>query len=273
MRASLANAVAAVRRNPIRTAVAATVLLSAFFLLFPGVDIAVSRLFYSPGVGFPLADDPLLKDFRALNRILMRLIGYCSGGAILAWILIRSLRSRFDVRAPIFVLSTLVLGPLLIVNVLLKGYWGRGRPVQTDVFGGDYPFSNVWEIVDHCQADCSFTSGEAASSAWLFALVFVAPAAWRWAMGIGIGLFAVAASFNRILFGGHYLSDVLLSWTLVFIVLLLLRWAIYKNPPGWLERPRLEATLARIGDAIVGRSERTAVESKAAQGRAVAMSR
>ncbi|MBB4303704.1 membrane-associated PAP2 superfamily phosphatase [Rhodobium orientis] len=268
MRTSLATAVSAIAQNPLRAAVIATALLSLFFLLLPDVDIAVSRLFYEPGAGFPLADVPFLQDLRALNRFLMRLIGVCAGGALLAWMLIRRLRARFDVRAPVFLLSTLALGPWLMVNIILKGYWGRARPVQTDVFGGESPFSNVWQIVDHCQTNCSFTSGEAASAAWLFALVFIAPVAWRRTMSIGIGLFAVAASFNRILFGGHFLSDVLLSWTLIFAVLLLLRWVIYKRPPKWLERPRLEAALARAGDAVVARSRRAAGKLRAARKRA-----
>lgn len=108
-------------------------------------------------------------------------------------------------------LITLALGPGLLVNGFLKANWGRPRPGQTDLFGGDMPFVPAGQWSDACQSNCSFISGEASSAFWLAILVPLLPAAWRpVALGVGLAV-ATLASGLRVAFGGHYLSDVVLG--------------------------------------------------------------
>ncbi|ESR25179.1 phosphatase PAP2 family protein [Lutibaculum baratangense] len=194
---------------------------SGFFWLFPEVDLAVSRWFFEPEDGFALSRDPNLQWLRnsspwvvagVVLAILVRLRWDAAGGA-LTW-------SR--ARKPIWLLSGLALGPGLIVNGLLKVHWGRPRPVQVDVFGGDAVHRMVWVISDGCDRNCSFVSGEASSSAWLVAAALAAPKPVRPAATAATLLYAGSLSLNRMAFGGHFLSDVVLAWLicgLVFAVL------------------------------------------------------
>ncbi len=108
-------------------------------------------------------------------------------------------------------LLALALGPGLLVNGFLKSNWGRPRPGQTDLFGGDLPFVPAGQWSDACQSNCSFISGEASSAFWLVVLVPLLPAAWRpLAFGVALAVATIAAGL-RVAFGGHYLSDVVLG--------------------------------------------------------------
>src|SRR6185369_11421417 len=112
-------------------------------------------------------------------------------------------RTRFAATA----LAALALGPGLLVNGILKSYWGRPRPAVTDLFGGNLPFVPAGQWSDACPKNCSFVSGEAASTFWLLCLVPLLPTAWRRSGVIAIITVAVFTSGLRIAFGGHYLSD------------------------------------------------------------------
>lgn len=56
---------AGVRANePTSLALAATAILSVYFLVFPGVDLAVANIFHDAAQGFAASDEPLLKALR-----------------------------------------------------------------------------------------------------------------------------------------------------------------------------------------------------------------
>jgi membrane-associated PAP2 superfamily phosphatase len=137
-----------------------------------------------------------------------------------------------------FAVAALALGPGLVVNLLFKSLWGRARPVQIDQFGGDAAFTPAWVISDACQSNCSFVSGEGSSAAWIVGvLLVVTPARWRPAV-LPLGLvYALALSMNRLAFGGHFLSDILLSWALTALVMA----GVYRvtvAAPGLVRRAR-----------------------------------
>ncbi|HEX2017441.1 MAG TPA: phosphatase PAP2 family protein [Aurantimonas sp.] len=194
---------------------------SIFFWNVPEVDLVVSSWFFSPGEGFISSSNSNLQWLRENSPwvlvgvvlvILLRILRDTINGA-LTW-------SR--VRKPIWLLSGLALGPGLIVNGLLKEHWGRPRPVHVDAFGGDAVHQMVWVISDWCDGNCSFVSGEASSSAWLIAAALVTPKPVRLAATATTLVYAGSLSLNRIAFGGHFLSDVVLAWLicgLVFAVL------------------------------------------------------
>ncbi|MCG2663967.1 phosphatase PAP2 family protein, partial [Brevundimonas sp.] len=129
-------------------------------------------------------------------------------------------------------------GPGLVVNLVLKGLWGRARPVQIDQFGGDAAFTPVWMVSDACQSNCSFVSGEGSSAAWMVGvLLVVTPAKWRPVVLPLAVVYAFALSMNRLAFGGHFLSDILLSWALTALVMT----GVYRvtvASPGLVRRAR-----------------------------------
>jgi len=237
-------------RDPIVLLVAATVAVSVFFLIWPEVDIAVSRLFYRPGAGFVLASDPLFIALRRSNTIAMLTVV----AAVLASLAVKISRpdrpSLIPPRASLFLVSTLILGPGILVNAILKQYWGRPRPVMVDLFGGSAPYVDVWQITDYCARNCSFVAGEASSAVWLTGLALVVPRRWRLATALVTGIYALLASLNRIVFGGHFLSDVMLAWCLTLLVMAVVHRLVYGEPPSPLSDARLDAALAAVGRAL-----------------------
>lgn len=240
------------RANPIATCLLLVAIASAVFLLFPHVDLWFSDLFYRSRGGFWLRRDAALQVFRATNDALIAAVVI----ALIAPVAVKLARpekpSPWPLGVTVYLLSALVLGPLLLVNVILKNTWGRPRPVQVDAFGGDAPYVEVWRITDWCDSNCSFVAGEASSAAWLVAVALALPRSGRpVAVGMAIA-YALLISFNRIAFGGHFLSDVLLSFGLTALVILLIHRIVIERPPKWLSSQALEAGLTRLGRVLRG---------------------
>lgn len=199
-------------------AVAVSTLL---FLAFPVIDLAASQYFFSAGQGFPASQNPVLKAFRESSDHVFGLL-VLGLLARLGWGLARQGLDVFmAARRTSYLLVALLIGPGLVVNGLLKSHWGRPRPVAVDQFGGDAPYQMVWQISDWCRDNCSFVSGEASSAAWFVAALVLVPRRYRFAVGIPVVIYAVLLSANRLAFGGHFLSDIVLSWSfsgLIFAV-------------------------------------------------------
>lgn len=197
-----------------------TAVASAVFYLNPSIDMAVSRYFFD-GEQFHLRHNGLLQTLRQTNFWAGSLVI----GASVALIISRPLRNAIGVNLQhaLVPLITYGVGVGLIVNMFLKDTFGRARPRDTFGLGGDQPLSAAWEFSDACASNCSFTSGEAAGAMAMLSLVYLIPARHRITRRIAqflLGTLAVSLSFNRILFGGHYLSDVILSMLIVTIVML-----------------------------------------------------
>jgi lipid A 4'-phosphatase len=96
---------------------AAFVLVMGGLILFPGIDLATSRLFYTPGSGF--VHSAVLDAIHGNLRFLV------IATVIAAAALLFRPKQR---RAAIFLLLALALGPGLLVNTVFKDHWGRARP-------------------------------------------------------------------------------------------------------------------------------------------------
>ncbi|MFN3076169.1 MAG: phosphatase PAP2 family protein [Alphaproteobacteria bacterium] len=183
--------------------------LVAVFTLFPGIDLAVSGWFYVAGEGFPWRWSPVTEFVRrTLPPILL-------GGLTLVTILwlagVVLRRPRFGIRGRIvaFLLSSMAVGPGLIVNTVFKDHWGRARPASILEFGGKSLFTPPLTLSNQCDHNCSFMSGHAALGFWTIAIAFLVPARWRYrAAAVALG-FGSLTGLSRIAQGGHFLSDVL----------------------------------------------------------------
>lgn len=235
-------------RWPIRSTLAATLIVSLLLVAAPGLDLAVSGLFHVPGVGFPAERIGVLVDLRELGQTAVAAVAVAGLLALLIPLAASGARFVVPPRAGLFLLLSLILGPGLLVNTVLKDSWGRARPRDVSAFGGDLPFTGPWAMVDHCARNCSFVSGEASSAIFLLAVAVLVPASWRKATVIGTLLFALALSVNRIAFGGHFLSDVVIAWLLTLLVMLLVHAAVYA-PWNPLTDVRIAEGLGRAGDA------------------------
>lgn len=210
------------RLNTLVASLAATALLTLYFWILPGADLAVTAGFHSLGAGFPLSDLPALRWLRKSSSWVLGAIVITTLGALIVTARRDGLAGLGRARRAWCVLAGLALGPGLLVNLVLKGYWGRPRPIQTEMFGGDAPYVAPWRITDWCVDNCSFVSGEGASAAWMVAAVALAPEPWRRLLLTPMVTYAVALSMNRVAFGAHFLSDVVLSWSLTAVVMSLL---------------------------------------------------
>lgn len=237
-------------RYPVTACAIYIACVSSFFVLLPGVDIAVSKAFWSPEAGFAAERSPFLVRLRHLGPHLVRLTALAAAAIMLLKIAFPDRPPLLPLRIPLFLLSTLAIAPGLVVNAILKDNWGRPRPRMLEMFGGDAPYVPVWQIADHCEKNCSFVSGEASSGIWLVALAFLVPASWRIAVAAPALLLAFALSLNRVAFGGHFLSDTMLSWGITMLVIILIHRLLFVHCPKWLGDEALDRGLGRAGHGL-----------------------
>ena len=213
-------------RRPMLSVTLLLALVSLVFALAPQFDIAVSRLFYDPASGFVERHAASLEVVRLVNRI-------ATWTTVLGAITLLGMKMLApdrpalpSARKMLFVLAAFAIGPGLIVNVILKDYWGRARPREILEFGGTASFSPAWWIGGECHLNCSFASGEASAAFCLIALAFVVDDRWKVFTAIAAVAFATLVSFARVAAGAHFLSDVLIGWLLTLLILIVLQRAV-----------------------------------------------
>ena len=187
-------------------------LCSAIFILFPQIDIYVSSLFFQDNFylrgslyeRFFYRSVPITVSTLAVGSLLLFSYNYFKKKNIL----------YIDKKTIIYILLILSLAPGLIVNSLLKEKWGRARPMDIVVFGGDKKFTPAFVLSD--QKGNSFSSGHGAAA---FSLIgFALLARKRRQLWLTLALsYGVAVSFARIIGGGHFLSDNVTSFFIVYI--------------------------------------------------------
>ena len=197
---------------------------SALFILYPQVDIYVSSLFF--GDTFYLRGSfyerlfyrsvPIVVTILALGSIFTFIYNYFTKKNILG----------ICKKTIIYIILVLALAPGLIVNSLLKEEWGRARPMDIVEFGSTKTFTPAFILSD--QGGNSFSSGHGAAA--FSVLGFALLARKRKNLWITLALFyGVAVSFARIIGGGHFLSDNITSFFIVYITTYALYGYIIKN--------------------------------------------
>ena len=196
--------------------------LGLVLIIFPGIDLAVSRLFFLPGeanrnLNFLLANTTAAD---VCHEIVQRssqglavvfLLGFL-------WCALR-LRRLCGLGALhwLFLGLALAAGPGLLANLVFKENWDRARPSQIQEFGGSAHFTPPLVMSNECHHNCSFVSGDASAGFFLTAFAYVARRRRReifWA-GIGAG---VVTGLVRIGQGAHFLSDVFFAGLLILAV-------------------------------------------------------
>ena len=114
-----------------------------------------------------------------------------------------------------FIFGSVFFNLLIFVNLILKNMWGRARPNDILQLGGKESFSPWFELSNACNTNCSFVSGDAAVGFSLIILFFITKnKIFFWGSlvaGLSIGLI-------RILEGGHFFSDVIMSGLIVYLL-------------------------------------------------------
>ena len=197
------------------------VLTSAMFIKWPALDLSFSRLFFD-GQSFPLARNAALQKLRSLTDVIGAVI------LVTSFFLICHRPSRDYLGIPIRDLLVPFIaygiGAGLIVESVLKEFIGRARPRSILEFGGSNLFTVPWQMSDACQSNCSFSSGEAAGAMAMFSILAMIPKGPARILACLVMTFlTIMLGLNRIAFGAHFLSDVLISMLVIIAVILAAR--------------------------------------------------
>lgn len=199
----------------------ALILLSLFFMVFPQTDLWVSQHFYSAtSEQFLLQNSQMVDGIRAA---VVDALWALNIGLILV-LVVKSIFPRcvqwIQAKTALYVLLCFLVAPSLVVNVLLKDHWGRPRPTQIESFGGDKIFQPAWKISQQCDHNCAFVCGDCAMVFTLFA--FVPLVKRKKLLACAVTTAGLSMGALRLAAGGHFLSDVVLSGLLVYVLVLLI---------------------------------------------------
>jgi membrane-associated PAP2 superfamily phosphatase len=248
-------------------ALAMAAVTAVIFGLWPQLDLVIAGWFHRPGSGFWLGRNPVLNVIRDYSMDLVALMVVPAVLALMAKVAFPRNRMLMPGRAAVLLVSTIILGPLILTNVILKDHWSRPRPRQVVEFGGQDRFVPWWDPRGTCKGNCSFVAGEASGAAWTLAPAALAPPPWRAvAYGAAIGFTAVIG-LMRVVYGGHFFSDVVFGCVFTFLVI----WAMHGLLYRWRTRTTdaaIEAVVGRLGSALRApfTRKRTAEAAKAASG-------
>lgn len=191
------------------------------------LDLQLARFCYRSSEGWRFANFwlwQLLYQRGMLPGLLLGGVGLT--GLLLAWKLPK-LRRQW--RSYLLLVLLLLIGPGLLVNTVFKDNWGRSRPKQVSEFGGQLPFIKVWDRGERGVGK-SFPSGHASIGFYLIAPYFVLRRRRkRLAKGFFLAgtFYGVLMGAGRIAQGGHFASDVLWSWGMVYLSGLLLCYLLH----------------------------------------------
>jgi len=202
------------------------------FLDAAGKDIACATRFFSAGgpqggwIHARAIPWGLLYDYGELPGIVSAV------GALVLYVGTRVGKvSKRYAQSCLVVVLTVIIGPGLLVNGLLKPCWGRPRPSDTVFFGGNQEYLRVWQPggpgagkslpCGHCATAYSVAS-------WV-AFYPYHPALALAALFVGIA-FGTLTGVARIAQGGHFVTDVLWSAIIVFVLIAFMYYFVFRVP-------------------------------------------
>jgi lipid A 4'-phosphatase len=209
-------------------------LATVISLIGPNPDLAIAGLSFDTATGRFIEGLPYIGGLRDHGLVAVSTCIACVVLALVRFIPGWRLPSLAP-RSATFLTLGLLLGPGLLVNGILKPYWGRPRPLSVTEFGGSQAFVNWWDPTGTCPQNCSFVSGEAATAAWMFGPAMLVPAPWRGIAILAAAVFTAFMSMLRISVGAHFFTDVVfgaLSTVLILLAMRALTDRIWDANPG-----------------------------------------
>mgnify|MGYP001197580884 CR=1 FL=1 len=213
-------------------------LISFYLAAFPQADIQFSRLFYHGDKQFMIKH--YLTGESYYYEFLIRRVAL---PFLVCFILIFPIFLKivpvlgnffknlfFKITDIVFIyLSAILLG--VFVNIVLKIGWGRARPNDISEFGGDKIFTPWIQISDQCATNCSFVSGDASAGFFFACLYIINKNKNYFYFSVFAGLLF---GFMRIGAGAHFLSDILMSFIIVNLLLKIFH-IIYYSFLKWIK--------------------------------------
>jgi lipid A 4'-phosphatase len=204
----------------------------ALFLVFPQIDLAVARLFHAPESGFVGQRTGWVRALRQAFVILyFGTIALTLAGLVLTWGGRRHWLQLGRVHW-LFLAACLAAGPGLVANLVLKDQWGRARPKQVVEFGGTKAFTAPLLLASQCPRNCSFVSGEAASTYVTFYAAAALVPQWSVPLVVAGTAGGLATGLVRMSQGAHFLSDVIFAGVFMALTVLALRALMLRDNRG-----------------------------------------
>ncbi len=238
---------AAMNRTGLYIALGLALLFGLLFGLYPELDLKVAALFYDTTTKtFPLK----ASTWAAIARDGAMWIAWAFVLPALGALIVKLIRPvkplMMSGRTMLFLLATIFLSAIVLSNIVFKSHWGRPRPVVVTQFNGTLEFKPWWDPRGACPTNCSFFSGEGATAFWTYAPAALAPPQWRPLAYVGATAFGVVTGGLRMAFGGHFLTDVVFSGIVAFLVVWLFYALIYRWPKTRLTDFEVDAWLTRF---------------------------
>ena len=204
------------------------IIFSLIFIFFPQIDIFVAKLFYNPDsfYSFAFYKTPLEQFLYHSVKPIVIVIILSSLCIYLFNKLMKKHIFNLNTKAMIFIILTVSIAPGLIVNAILKENWGRPRPAQIKELGGTMNFSPAF--IPTKQDGYSFSSGHTAAAFSLIGFALLAKKRKKFYLTL-VFVYGVVISLTRMAVGGHFLSDVVTSFFIVYITTLILYGLIIKG--------------------------------------------
>lgn len=189
---------------------------SVLFSVWPGLDLALARLFYLGDNQFAgngwwpvqalYVSVPWAGRLLALTGLVVALVGWRGPGKLgVRW------WRRWQV-----LLVALLLGLTLVVHGVAKENWGRARPNAVAELGGSATFSPALRPSNQCRTNCSFVSGHAGTGFVLAAIGLLgSPATRRRWLTVG-AIAGLTLGLARMAQGGHFASDIVFAGLMIW---------------------------------------------------------
>ena len=197
--------------------------LALLFAAYPSWDVQVAAWFFDPSSAkFPLAVDSEWNMARRAANWVPFLLLLPAVFALLRKLVFPSERMLIAPSIVLYLLGSLLIGPGLTSNLLLKENWGRPRPNSVQQFAGTAAYQPWWRPGGTCKRNCSFVSGEASLAFWTVAPASLAPPQMRpVALGAAV-VFGTAVGSLRVAFGRHFVTDIVFAGLITIAIVLAL---------------------------------------------------
>lgn len=208
---------------------AAFIFIALLFIFYPELDIYFSSLFYQDEY-FYLKKSVFARFFyKNVDHVSRFLLLFMIVGTILSHY--REKVLSFAKTDFYYIGTTILVGPLIIINLILKNLVGRSRPKHIESFGGEAEFFNPFDFTaDFCSSNCSFTCGHCGAAFIFIAFAFLFTGLKRkivFALAITWGSLA---SLGRIMQGAHFLSDAVFAFFIILFTAKIAHYFFYIHP-------------------------------------------
>lgn len=233
------------------------------FVGFPQLDLWVGSFFLYGKRAFIFHVSDAGKTMREIFKLVFLIVSVSAIAGLILSVFTSKRLLGLTFPKWLFLTLSLLIGPGLITNVILKDGWGRARPFYVEEFGGPMKFTPALVRSDQCKKNCSFVSGESSSIYAIF-FVFALMTFKQRKLLITLGvIFGTLAGIVRMAQGGHFLSDVIFSGVFMMLTVLAVNWLITRRfartlaegGPAHLSLIASAAKLKRARDSLRRRSK------------------